>query len=63
MRVRLLRKLADRIDGIDLTPYHVGDYLLLRTREAVTLIAEGWAEWADRRQVERDREFRLPLRA
>jgi hypothetical protein len=53
MRVRLLKKLAERIDGIDLTRYRVGDYLLLQAREAAILIAEGWAEWAERRRVYR----------
>ena len=53
MRVRLLKKLAERIDGIDLTRYRVGDYLLLHAREAAILIAEGWAEWAERRRVYR----------
>ena len=48
MRVRLTRKLADEIDGIDLSHDHVGDIIDLSTREAGTLIAEGWAE-RDRR--------------
>lgn len=54
MRVRLLKKLAQQIDGIDLTRYRVGDYLLLQSREAAILIAEGWAEWAERRRVQRE---------
>lgn len=53
MRVRLLKKLAERIDDIDLTRHEVGDYLPLQAREAAILIAEGWAEWAERRSFER----------
>lgn len=44
MRVRLTRKLAAELDGIDLSLHHVGDTIDLPTREARTLIAEGWAE-------------------
>jgi hypothetical protein len=44
MRVRLTRKLADEIDGIDLSRDHVGDTIDLSTRAARTLIAEGWAQ-------------------
>ena len=54
VRVRLLKKLAERIDDIDLRPYLVGDYLLLQARDAALLIAEGWAEWAERRRVQRE---------
>lgn len=43
MRVRLTRKLAERIDGIDLSGRSVGDVLDLPDREALCLIAEGWA--------------------
>ena len=42
--MRLVRKLAQQIDGIDLTGRHVGDVLYLNGREAAVLIAEGWAE-------------------
>jgi hypothetical protein len=42
--VRLIRKYAERIDGVDLEGAAVGDRLLLPPREADLLIAEGWAE-------------------
>ena len=42
--VRLVRKLADVIDGIDLRKRQVGDVLYLSGGEARLLIAEGWAE-------------------
>ena len=44
MVVRLTRKLADFIDGIDLSGRNVGDIVDLSQRQARTLIAEGWAE-------------------
>jgi hypothetical protein len=46
MRVRLVRKLAERIDGIDLSNYKIGDVLELPARKARLLFAEGWASRA-----------------
>jgi hypothetical protein len=46
--VRLTRKLAEMIDGVDLAHAHVGDRLNLSEHDADMLIAEGWAEAADR---------------
>jgi hypothetical protein len=43
MRVRLTRKFSALIDGIDLSRVHEGDTIDLSPREALTLIAEGWA--------------------
>ena len=43
MRVFLTRKLAECIDGIDLTGCKVGDVLELPSLEARLLIAEQWA--------------------
>lgn len=43
MQIRLTRKLADCIDGVDLSRYFVGDVLDLPEREAHLLIAEEWA--------------------
>ena len=48
MRLRLTRKLADEIDGIDLSHHHVGDTFDMPTRDGQMLIAEGWGE-RDRR--------------
>ena len=42
--VRLTRKLAESIDGIDLSNRQVGDVILLPSYSARLLIAEGWAE-------------------
>jgi hypothetical protein len=43
MYVRLTRKLAEQIDGIDLSNHAVGDVIDLPGRKARTLVAEGWA--------------------
>ena len=63
MRVRLTRKLAEQIDGIDLRGCEVGDVLDLPRAEARLLLAEQWAlpdtggrERARRRPVEDDLE-------
>jgi hypothetical protein len=50
MRVRLTRKLAEHIDGVDLTQHRVGDYLELPPSEARLLIAEAWATDEERRR-------------
>lgn len=44
LRVRLIRKLAERVNGVDLSKVHVGDSLDLPSWDARILIAEGWAE-------------------
>ena len=44
MRVRLIMKLADVLNGVDLSRYREGDVLDLNNREASMLIADGWAE-------------------
>jgi hypothetical protein len=43
MRVRLVRKLADLLDGIDVSAYRCGDVIDLSRRDAELLIAERWA--------------------
>jgi hypothetical protein len=43
MRVRLVKKLADMIDDIDLSRARIGDILTLRFEQALLLVAEGWA--------------------
>ena len=44
MRVRLIRKFADVLDGIDLTEMRVGDVIDLKPHHAAILVVEGWAE-------------------
>jgi hypothetical protein len=50
MRVRLIKKLAERIDDVNLKGASVGDVLDLGEREARLLIAEDWATGQERRQ-------------
>ena len=47
MRVQLTRKLADRLDGIDVKDCKVGDVLDLAPNDAAVLVAEGWATLED----------------
>jgi hypothetical protein len=43
-RVRLTRKLALALNGLDLSRVNIGDVLLLPDSAASMLIGEGWAE-------------------
>ena len=47
VRIRLTRKFANFIDGIDLSRRKAGDLLDLSEREAKVLLAEGWASTDD----------------
>jgi hypothetical protein len=61
LAVRLTRKLAEVIDGVNLTNAHVGDRLELPQHDAEMLIAEGWAERAQAAdRATRPRSPRLP---
>ena len=53
MRIRLLRKLADWLDGIDVSDHHEGDVIRLPRPQAELLIAEGWALAFHGRSAER----------
>jgi hypothetical protein len=44
IRVRLTKKFANMIDGVDLSRYMVGQTLKVTPAEARVLTAEGWAE-------------------
>ena len=50
MKVRLILKLAEMVDGVDLSNHEIGDVLDLPERKARLLIAEGWAV-AERRDT------------
>jgi len=43
VQVRLTKKLAEAIDGIDLSARRVGDVVDLPKHDAEILLAEGWA--------------------
>lgn len=51
MKVRLTRKLADCLDGIDVSGHQVGDVIDLAPPEARLLLAEEWA-MPERRHTE-----------
>jgi hypothetical protein len=44
MQVKLIRKFANAINGIDLSSVRVGDIVDLSAYHAALLISEGWAE-------------------
>lgn len=44
VRVRLVRKLAERIDGVDLSGRSVGQVIRLPANQARLLVAEQWVE-------------------
>ena len=43
MRVQLIKKLAEMLDGIDVSAHQQGDILNLTRSECALLVAEGWA--------------------
>ncbi len=43
VRVRLIKRLAAALDGVDLADARVGDILVLPVPHARLLVAEGWA--------------------
>jgi hypothetical protein len=47
MKVRLTKKLAEMLDGIDLSTHFVGEVFDLSASEARLIIAEQWAERVD----------------
>jgi RNA-binding protein YlmH len=47
MQIRLTRKFAEAIDGVDLSRRAVGDVFNLSRHDAQLLVAEGWASPAD----------------
>ena len=44
VRIRLTRKLASQLNGVDLSLFKVGDVVRLPERDAMMLVLEGWAE-------------------
>ena len=61
MKVRLTRKFANLINGIDLSKVHEGETLDLSDREAWILMAEGWAEYPES-ALPRDQAHDAPAR-
>lgn len=52
LQIRITRKLAESLDGIDLSNVQVGDCVDLPPAAARILILEGWAELLDPAPVE-----------
>jgi hypothetical protein len=48
LHIRLTRKLATSLNGLDLSAVKVGDVIYLAMEQATMLIREGWAERLDR---------------
>jgi hypothetical protein len=44
MRLKLVRKLANTINGVDLTNVNEGAVLVVTPHQAAILVAAGWAE-------------------
>jgi hypothetical protein len=47
VRIRLTRKFAAHLNGVDLSAVSVGDIIELPERYAAMLVREGWAERID----------------
>jgi hypothetical protein len=52
-RIRLIRKLADMLNGINLSKLQVGDVAVVPEATAVMLVREGWAELAEENDKDR----------
>jgi hypothetical protein len=50
MRVRIVRKLADRVDGVDLSHCDVGEVIELPEPDGRLIIAERWGVFARRQE-------------
>lgn len=58
MRVKLTRKLAEMVDGVDLSSVTEGDLMDLAPDAARLLLAEGWAVPAEKVRVPRRMQAR-----
>jgi hypothetical protein len=61
MRIRLVRKLAERIDGVDLSGCTVGDVVDFSPMDAGLLLAEGWG-LLERRRIDRAEDVAKKVR-
>ena len=62
IQVRLVRKLADRINGLDVSQYHVGDVFEVPSHTALMLMGEGWGVPLDS-PILRSRDITRPVPA
>ena len=63
IRVRLTRKFAQIINGIDLSHVRAGEEIEVSPREAELLVAEGWASLIDTAHDRPDRRTRKRRRS
>jgi hypothetical protein len=57
MRVRLRKKFAERVNGVDLSGHRVGDVFELADVDAERLIEVGWATAETERRRRSERPF------
>jgi hypothetical protein len=63
MFVRLTAKLAEVVNGVDLSHYSEGEVVELPERECRMLIAERWAELVSQQPVRGQGQWRFDARA
>ena len=61
MQVRITRKLAGALNGLDLKPFVVGDVVDLDPSFARMLVSEGWAELHPETPASDDRTANRPI--
>lgn len=59
IRIRLTRKFAQLLNGVDVSRWRVGDIIDLPRRDAELLLAEGWARLATDNNHISDSDTRL----
>ena len=62
MKIRLIRKLAEKVNGVDLSRHHEGEIFDLPPHEALLLVAEDWAVLMPERAHADDRSSRKKKR-
>ena len=63
MKIRLTKRFAQMINGVDLTRVRAGDVLDLSPRDAGILLAEGWALPVESSEVDSLSANESPIRA
>ena len=62
MKIRLTRKFADLINGIDLSKFHAGETVDMSPEDTRVLMAEGWAEFEGPAAARAKAHDRIPPR-
>jgi hypothetical protein len=61
VNVRLTRKFANRLNGVDVSAVKTGDVIKVSATEGAMLIAEGWAEQASNQSAMKTNETESSL--